>query len=225
MVPMALVLLYAVGLLVYSAVGRRDLRFLVAQSVGGCLLVGCGTAILGIEAGVPRAALLALAFIFVALLPRVLFPRHPVEAEALAKENQKQTLTVGIVDFTWVLVMAVVLAVVVFAAGSPPFSRTQPAPGMGRDYYICSYDGAEFLLGKILDSILVVGTVLAACMAIIWSGAIWRRSDRQGRAQYVRTTMAAMQMVVAYVIIVLSALIWLGAPIYGRMNDLVEMLK
>jgi len=82
----------------------------------------------------------------------------------------------------------------------------------------------QLLLTRAIDAILLLGGALAGAMTILWAGEIWRRRDEGATIYYKLTTRAAIQQVVAFFIIALSAFVWVVRPLYDRMTLLRDVL-
>ncbi len=132
--------------------------------------------------------------------------------------HQRKPLYLGIIDFVWVLAMAAALAALSYGVRVAPIADKPPLDNA------LGYQLAEFLLGWTLDSIFLIGGALAACMAILWAGEIWRQRGTNAQKQYRETTFAAIKMVVAYGVIVFGALVWYAVPLLTKMTELSTSL-
>jgi hypothetical protein len=134
----------------------------------------------------------------------------------------------GIIDPVWIGVMGMTCAAILCCQTFAPCL----ADGVLRDQAPAYYDNysaeLSFLLGKVLDCILALGAVLAGCMAIIWSGEIWRRrtsADAHEAAEYESTTRAAQAMVFAYALVTITTVAWVALPIYRNIALLKHLAR
>lgn len=213
------------GRIIYSAVERHDKWFLLVELIFSFIFISVGAMLLKIPYDSARGISLGLLFILTAFAPRRILPVHPIEAGGDKVTLSQKIVPLGIIDFVWICIMGGTLAFTSFTVGVSPFTDTVPCGGLSPIYYQKSLDTTVFLLGKTIDSIFLLGGILAVCMAILWAGEIWRRSDNMARTYYVLTTKAAKKMVVAFFTTALNALVWIGVPLYNRMIILVDLLK
>jgi len=217
-------IIYGIGIIIYSLIERRDKWFLVSEFVASGLLIGCGLLLMRIPSDAMRGVSIGMLFFLTGLLPRIAVPRQPIEARGRPGSDQKQVVGVGIIDFVWISIMGGSLAIIAFAVHISPFGDVIEE-GFNAEYYKKMFEITVFLLGKTIDSVALLGGVLAGCMAILWAGEIWRKSQKKEQIQYRLTTISAIKMVVAYFVVILNELIWLGIPLYQRMIKLAQMFK
>ena len=217
-------IVFGIGIIVYSLIDRRDKWFVLSQFVASSFLIGGGLLLLNISQEVVRGILIGILFIITGLLPRIIIPRYPIEADGNSNSDPKQLLSIGIIDFVWICVMGGTLVIIAFTASISPFTDVINK-GMDPEYYKKMFEITVFLLGKTIDSIFLLGGILAGCMAILWAGEIWRKSQEEEKTQYKLTTISAIKMVVAYFIVILNALVWVGIPLYQKMIKVAEILK
>ena len=217
-------IVFAIGRIIYSLIERRDKWFAVLEFAASALLAGGGLFLLKISQESVRGVSIGILFVITGLLSRIIVPRHPIEASGSSTVYPKQLVPVGIIDFVWLSVMGSTLAIIAFTASVSPFVDLVKK-GMNPEYYEKLFDITVFLLGKTIDSVFLLGAILAGCMAILWAGETWRKSEEKERLQYKLTTISAIKMVVAYFIVILNVLVWLGIPLYQKMIKIVEILK
>lgn len=144
-------------------------------------------------------------------------------------KNHNQTRTpivsVGIIDFTWLAIMAVTYSGLLYVTNydvicNPVLENKLIA------YYELYYDEIKYLLQESLNIAFILGTILAGCMAIFWGGEIWRKARTPDDTNdYKLTSITSMKMVVAYLIIVLSELIWISIPLYKKMSLIKTLIN
>lgn len=222
---MGILIMFGFGRLIYVAIGRREKWFLLAEAVSLLVFVSIGILLFKIGHDSVRGTLLGFVFVLTGLGSKLIIPHHPIEAGGEKVKDREEIVPVGIIDFVWLCIMGGTLAFIGFAAGVSPFNDPVPSKGLSADYYAEALNTTVFLLDKTLDSFFCLGAILAGCMAILWSGAIWRKSDEIGRFYYRRTTLAAIKMVVGFFVVALNTLIWIGVPLYNRMTMLVKLLE
>ncbi|MFC1730381.1 hypothetical protein ACFL6I_08605 [candidate division KSB1 bacterium] len=212
---------FAIGRLIYSLIDRRSWKFNVVEvlSVGTYLIFGWY--LLDIDAPATKGLLIAGTFLLTAVASRLVVKRHPVEAA----DPGKKPIAIGIIDFAWFSILAGTLGILVFARSSHPITDVSPAGPLPKEFIQAEMLNTMFLLGKTIDSVFLLGGVLAGCMAILWAGEIWRKSDGKSHQQYRFTTVSAIRMVVAYFVAIMNALYWVGIPLYTRLNNLSALLK
>ena len=217
-------IIFGIGIIVYSLIDRRDIWFIISEFVASGVLIGGGLLLLNISQEAVRGVAIGILFIITGLLPRIIVPQHPVEASGSSTMDKKHLVPIGIIDFVWISIMGGTLAIIAFTVSIPPFVD-EIKMGMNPEYYKKMFEITVFLLGKTIDSVFLLGGILAGCMAIIWVGAIWRKSQEEEKIQYKLTTISAIKMVVAYFIVILNALVWVGIPLYQKMIEIAEILK
>ena len=217
-------IVFGISRIIYSLIERRDKWFVIYEFVASGLLVGVGFLLMKIPQEAVRGVSIGILFLITGLLPRIILPRHPIEASGSSTFAPKQMVTVGIIDFVWISIMAGTLAIIAFTAGISPFIDVIKK-GMNPEYYKQLFEITVFLLGKTIDSVFLLGGILAGCMAILWAGEIWRKAQEKEKIQYKFTTIAAIKMVVAYFIVIFNALVWVGIPLYQKMIKLAEIMK
>ena len=216
-------ILFGIGRILYSLIGRRDKWFIVLEVIASVIFFSVGLILISIKQDAIRGVSICILFIITGLLSRFILPKHPFTGQSV-DAGSKEIKHVGIIDFVWIFIMGGTIAIIAFAKEVPPFTVTIKE-GMNPEYYKSLFDMVEFLLGKTIDSVFLLGGVLAACMTILWAGGIWRRIEEADMKQYKFTTISAIKMVVAYFIVILNALVWVAIPLYQKMNELTEVLK
>ena len=144
---------------------------------------------------------------------RIIFPRNPVEVPE--KSKRKPKTPIGIIDFVWLSLMGVAYVVIIFLQTSPTISH-ELIPNQRWEYYSLYYDEVNLILKESIRMILVLGTVLAACMTILWSGQLWQKRDPSSKREYGSTAVAAKKMVIAFLFIAIANGIWVCLPLYSR---------
>jgi len=168
------------------------------------------------------ALIFGILFILLSIGTRLIFPKNPEEVTKI--KNNNKVVPVGIIDFTWIGLMGFVYAGIIFCQGLEIIADKIELNN-ATEYYKLYYDETKYLFGQTINLLLVLGTILAACMTIIWSGAIWRKKDNTSRKQYIQTTYASIKMVVAFFIIVISIVIWVSLPLFNKMTILKDFIK
>jgi hypothetical protein len=217
--------MFGLGQVFYSAIERYNKRFLLAEVISFLVFVTFGLTMFKINNDSVRGMSLGVLFILTGLGPRIILPCHPIEAGGIEVNDGKSRVTIGIVDFVWLFIMGGTLAFIGFAIGISPFADPIPTKGFKAEYYQESIDAVSFLLGKTLDAFFYLGAILGVCMTILWAGAMWRKTDKEGRKHYKFATVVAIKMIVGFFVSVFGALVWVGVPLYNRMMTLIELLK
>jgi len=217
-------ILFGGGLVIYSAIGRWGKFFLIAQVVAAVGFVAVSVPVLKVGPDVPRGLALGMCFVIAGLAPRLAVPRGPIEVGGEGTAGAVKPPPVGIVDFVWVSLMATALAFTGFALDASPFADPDPPLNRSAQYYETDFQMTQLLLTRAIDAILLLGGALAGAMTILWAGEIWRRRDEGATIYYKLTTRAAIQQVVAFFIIALSAFVWVVRPLYDRMTLLRDVL-
>ncbi|NOX64821.1 MAG: hypothetical protein GXO85_03245, partial [Chlorobi bacterium] len=155
------------------------------------------------------------------LLTRLLFPQNPVEVSEAPKN--KKTTPIGIIDFSWLSILGFTYGGILFAT-SFPILQNMIKLGMHEGYYSLYYNETNYLFGKSIDLIFILGTILAACMSIIWAGQIWRKRDPKSRNDYHGTTLASIKMVIAFFLIFIATILWISIPLYDLLTSIKNYL-
>lgn len=215
---------FVAGRLLFSILGRWDMRFILVEALSSVGFVGVALLCALIPIPILAACLIGLLYLLLSLASRFFLPENPIET-AFSQDTQKSAIiSVGIIDFSWLFIMAGALAIIVFLNSIPPLSQSIET-GQSTPYYAKTHDFVTMLLGKILDAFFFLGATLGACMAILWSGEIWRKKAAESQKEYREATIASMKMVVAFMVVGLGAFIWVGAPLYVLANTLLEKMR
>ena len=221
---MGTLIVFGIGIIVYSLIDRREKWFVLTQFIASSILIGGGFLLLDIYQDAVRGVSTGILFLIIGFLPRIIIPRHPIEASGSSNSDSKQLVSIGIIAFVWICIMGGTLAIIAFTTNISPFVDVIKK-GMNPEYYEKIFKITEFLLGKTIDSVFLLGGILAGCMSILWAGEIWRKSQVKEKIQYKFTTLSAIKMVVAYFIVILNILVWVGIPLYQKMIKIAEILK
>jgi hypothetical protein len=103
---------------------------------------------------------------------------------------------VGIIDFVWIVLPACVCSLVLFAQTMPILLKPSATPKPTVDFIKLTVDEGKFLFDKTVMCLIALGTVLAACMAIIWKGVPW--TDPAKRDLYHETRRSFIGMAIAF---------------------------
>ncbi len=205
---------FALGRLALSLIGSWSWKFFWTELAAVAVYLSGGWLLLRVGPPALQGLLIGGVF-FVTAIASPLIARH-----------NRISLRIGIVDFSWLFILAGTLAVVCFATSSYPVNDVSPSFGsLSHDFLQAELSNTIFLLGKTIDSALLLGGILAGGMAILWAGEIWRKESEKDRKEYSVRTHTAIRIVVAYLVVVISALYWVGVPLYTRMNNLSQLLK
>ncbi|MBD3249508.1 hypothetical protein GF336_05665 [Candidatus Woesearchaeota archaeon] len=150
---------------------------------------------------------------------------YVMSAFGAALITNKNERSLGIIDFSWYSMMAIACGGLIFCQYLPDYLNVNIPADFSKVYYIAYHNETQNLLQKTVDAMLIVGSVLAVCMTIIWGKDIWRPKDAVERLQYVKTACMSMRMVIAYFSICLAVFYWLGLPLYNKMVVLREFIK
>ena len=211
---------FAIGRMVFSLIERWSSKFFWVELVAISLYLLFGFCLLRVPNPAIQGLLIAGIFLSTALSSRLLVHRHPIEASNSGEMRPGKELVIGIIDFVWLSIMAATLAIICFAQSSHPFNDITLRGQFSSEYWKAELSNTVFLLNKTIDSVFLLGGILGGCMAILWAGEIWRKRDLRNSQKYIFTTVAAMRMVVAYFVVIATALYWIGVPLYERMNNL-----
>lgn len=160
-------------------------------------------------------------FITISFASRLLVKENPIEVVHAPKN--KRIIPIGIIDFSWLFIIGISYSLVLFANLFPVISDPLKS-GLPKDYYSLYFTEVNYLMGKSIDMVIILGSVLSACMAIIWGGELWRKRDPQQRNHYFNTTFSSIKMVIAFFIVAIAVVIWVTLPLYLKMTELKMML-
>lgn len=235
--------------LAYSFSERRDIRFVLAETIGACVVL-LGFALIGdrienllvnqltipaLFARMGDSLLWALSFLAFSVASRAICKKDSSEVTELkcilalpastdtSRLLHKEIVTVGIIDFCWLLMMSATYALILFASGLDAVSGTIYS-GRTNDYYTVFFEESKELFGMSIDALFALGAVLAACMGIIWAGELWRKSDNDSRQKYRSTTVASMKMVIAFFVIFFGVGLFLCLPLYSTIQRLRSLV-
>jgi hypothetical protein len=134
--------------------------------------------------------------------------------------------SLGIIDFSWLLLISLGIALVWALATTPPLCDPLPPAGFHPDYYKEYRAHVSDVFGQCVYTLVGVSGVLGVCMTILLIGGKWRDSETpRGQEDYLADVRSAMKMVFACFMFILGFLIWVVVPLYERMSGVVERLK
>ena len=137
------------------------------------------------------------------------------------KKSNSQKVPVGIINIVWISLMGIVYGGILFVSKFDVITETIDQ-GKSNDYYNMYYDELKYIIGHAINFVIVLGTILAACMTIIWTGAIWR--NKENIKDYKQTTNSSAKMVLAFFIIIFSVGFWVGLPLVLKMLSIKDFL-
>lgn len=219
--------------LIYSYTGRKDKKYVLFEMAGSLLVIALS--IWGLQP-ISRALaiwfrlditeknliisfILGVLFILTSFISRLANKKNPVEVTTAPKNHK--VIPIGIIDCVWLIVMGVSYSLTLIASSFPE-THLQLTSGLSIEYYQMYFDECEFLLGKLIDLVIILGSILAACMTIIWSGEIWKKGDPESRNEYSTTTIASIQMVLGYFLTVGGVFIWVAYPLFKSYSTIKD---
>lgn len=215
---MQVILSFAVGRLLYALVDRLQLKLVLLEVVLTAAFVGASALLMTIGNVQARSVAIGITFVLSGIAARLLHGKPPVEAPG-------KDVTLGIIDFAWIAIMGLALAIVCFLRSVPPLVNPLPRPGYSHEYYQTLYQTVQFFMGWVINAVPILGAALAAGMGILWAGELWAKEGKQVKSEYRGLTTAAIKMVTAFFVVVLAFLYWLAVPFYYRIIAITELLK
>jgi hypothetical protein len=217
---------FAGGRLAYSMVERRDPPFVFADALAGAafsLLYFFPFSSLKPGAS---AAVVFLGYMLTGILPYSIVRKVPAEAAGTVEDTgTKPHVWLGIINTSWLSVMGITAAAIVMFQQLGVVGAPLPALGFSKEYYGALIDETLFFLDTVINAAFVLGTGLSVCMAILWSGEIWRKRDPASKSQYCAHTRASIKMVVAFLVVIGAAILFVAEPLYRRLGSLHSLLK
>jgi len=137
----------------------------------------------------------------------------------------KAQTSMGIVDFCWYGFTGIVVAILLYCQFQPCFLSSNIAPGLSQTYYTIYHDETQSIAQKTVECVLIVGTVLAVCMSILWNKDIWNSRKLAGRLEYIETSCTAMKMILSYCFVGVATLVWVTGPLLEKSTALREILR
>ena len=222
---MAPAVIFGIGIVIYSIIERRDLKFVLLNAAFGGALVAAYF-LTGLFAdGVLQAVSVGVLLIAAGFLPRLIAPMHPIEAGGDSVKDPKEIVSIGIVDCCWISIMGVALMGVIYIGEDllPLLALDKIQPDAGIRSRLL--DVTMFFLGKLIDAVFFFAGGLAACMTILWAGTIWRKTGEIDRKQYKASTFTAMKMVFAFFLVVLVVAIYVALPLISFCLEVLGINK
>jgi len=208
------IVFYSIHRVLYTILGHRDKKLILAEPIS-CLVFALVSVVI-IHA--------AFASLLQGILIGAVYVLTAIGARLFDEERRRLKMSIiGIVDFTWVWLMASMLGLIIFANGLPVVSRiglveANPTP----ESVQAAHSELQFLFGRVIDVVLVMGSIVAVCMSIIWSGEVWRKKTKL--KEYGDTTRASLAIVTAFMGITFSTFLWVLVPMYKTLESLRGML-
>jgi len=207
------IIFYIVAELIYSAIERvKDLTFYLLQLSLYFNLFGLSLLLKIYLSNAYYSLVVGVLFIICTLLPRLILPKHPIEAGGLDVQEKKFHLRLGIIDFVWLSIMGACLTALIFLKSSFICDISHHVNKENLGFYTS-------VLEQGIQGCITIGGVLVAAMAILWAGEIWREKDIAKRLQYKNTVKAAIKMVIALFLIYISMFLWFFMPLYKKLEQ------
>lgn len=153
----------------------------------------------------------------------VLYLASAAAARWIARMKKTDTVRVGIIEFSWVSVLALTCGGIIYAQQFDILSPGVIQSGRSPAYYGQTAAEMTLILEKTVDLASQLALVLAACMGILWAEDLWRRGEKS-KLHYVSSTRASISMVFAYLIIIVSTAIWIVFPLFRNLNSIKQYL-
>jgi hypothetical protein len=215
---MQVILSFAVGRLLYALVDRLQVKLVLLELVFTAAFVGATALLMTIGNVQARSVAIGIMFVLTGIAARLVHGKPPVEAP-------EKDVTLGIIDFAWIAIMGLALAIVCFLRSVPPLVDPLPRSGYSHEYYQMLCETLQFFMGWVINAVPILGATLAAGMGILWAGELWTRKGKLVKSEYRGLTVAAIKMVTAFFVVVLAFLYWLAVPLYYRIIATTELLK
>lgn len=132
---------------------------------------------------------------------------------------------IGIIQFVWITILGITCGAILFARNFEVFQTGKIAAGMRPEYYAQLAAELNFLMGKLIDLTMVLGSVLAVSMSILWSRDVWREKEPEGPRYYEDTSRAALAMSFAFFVVLVSVGLWMWLPLYLNYASLKDFLR
>ena len=144
-----------------------------------------------------------------------------VFSSKIIKNTKIGIIKLGIIDFVWLSLMGITCGGLIYFRSILELQSVIPKPTSA--VVQAQINQYQFVLGKSIDIVLVLGSIVAVCMSIIWSKDVWR--DENKKDEYVSTTKSSIGMAFACLSICSAVLLWISQPLYMRINECISLLK
>ena len=215
---MEVILSFGVGRIIYAFIDRFPVKLIILEVIFTVGYVITSKLLMSMENVEARSVTIGFVFLISGIISRLLHGKPPVEAP-------RKDVLLGIIDFAWIAIMGLGLAIVYFLRNVSPLINPLPTPGYNHEYYLKLYETTQFLMGWVLNVVPILGAIVGAAMGILLAGELWTKKDESVKSEYAGLTFAAIKMPTAYFIVVIPFLYWLAIPLYYRMVFIVEFLK
>src|SRR4030042_849807 len=174
------IIVFGIGILIYYLVARHDKWFVIATIISSILFIAGGLLFPRISNELLRSLLLGLYFIIASLFPSYWLPESLPDKsdDKSGSKTKKMSFGIRIIDFSWICILGVTLSMVTLAAEISPFVKIIKLDGTSLEYHKELLGLITFHMGLFVDFIQVLGGILAASMAILWAGEIWRKGGQ-----------------------------------------------
>lgn len=165
-------------------------------------------------------------YVLTALVPFFLVRRQPLEASRVRdiEGGSRPVVWLGIIDTVWLLLMGLTCTLILAGQNLEIVTSLAPPANRSADFYHEAINECLFFLTFVTTSLFAVGGALGGCMAILWSGPLWRKHDPTSRSQYRAHTIASLKMVMAFCVILVAAFMWAAVPLHLRISQLRELM-
>ncbi len=207
----ALIIWYSVGSIGYFLIRESNKKMFRLNILASIFFISSSFFILHFFDYIVSGVMIALLFVLFSFLPRFIVLGIKIES-------------IRIINFSWILIMGIACGCIVVARKYDSLDSSFIQSDKNGVYYTIVSSHLQFLVGKSIDALMVLGSVLAACMSILWAGAIWRKKDPDSKNEYNLSTRAAGGMVYAYFVIFISIGIWILIPLYNNIDRITKLM-
>lgn len=207
-----LLIFYTIGRVGFCAIHHTNLKLVAYETISSIIFLSAAIAWYSILGTFYDGIAMAILFIGTALISRYL-------------ATPKQGQWIGIIDFVWLAILGITCGGILLAHNFDVLQVGHFKTGMKPEFYAQLAAEINFLLGKSIDLVIILGTVLAVSMSIIWSGEVWRKKDEEEKTNYKATTRASISMAFAYLLVLISVGFWISLPLYQNYSAVKDFLQ
>ncbi len=128
----------------------------------------------------------------------------------------------GIIDFCWYAIIIASCGMILLCNQLSALSDSNIIINANIEYYKIAYHTTEMFFENTMTSIICIATLVTVSMSIIWSKAPWKKKEVEDKLEYFWTCFSSMRMVFAAVFISTAAIIWIGLPLYLKLERIIK---
>lgn len=220
-----ILIIFTIGRIIYSLFGRFNLGFWIFEFLFSVLYLIVSYWILKIDDTILPIVLIVLSYIILSI------PQRLIRIEKKKKKKIKIKIindikNIGIIDIVWITILGSSLGLILFVVTNFSQILNSDLTTLTSRQLEQHYDYLQFLLSQTINLLIVLGTILAGAMTILWAGEVWRNKlNSDSVKNYKIDIISSARMTFAYFFIAGNVTIWFVIPLFDKLRDIVIIIR